>query len=110
MGVLAVLGTDLPGLVEVMSEHGFDLVGEVPVDRQQHHFEVQAERAVVQIGAADGADLIVDQHHLLVQEPRTITEHSHPCSNSLESKKAGGGIDDAMVGTRRHQDAHIHPT
>ncbi|MNR53819.1 hypothetical protein D3C85_1738950 [compost metagenome] len=90
-----------------MDEHGFDLIGEASVDCKQHHFEVQTERAVVQVGTANGTDLVVDEHHLLVQEPRTVTEHPNASAHRFEREQAGGGIDDAMVCARWQQDAYI---
>ncbi|MNP72156.1 hypothetical protein D3C76_1686510 [compost metagenome] len=43
-----------------------------------------------------------------MQEPRLIAKHTHPGAHRLEGEQAGGGVDDAVVRSRRNQDAHIH--
>ncbi|MNC70580.1 hypothetical protein D3C75_1214050 [compost metagenome] len=97
MSIAAVLRSNFPRLFKVIVQHVLDLVSEAAVDRQQGDFEVQAEGAVVQVGTANRADIVIHQHHLLMQEARLVAEHAHTRTYRFEGEKAGGGIDDAMV-------------
>ena len=97
MGVLGVFCSNFPRVFEVFVEHVLDLVSEAAIDCQQGNLEVQAERAVVQVGTPNRADVIIHQHHLLMQKPGLVTEHTYPRAHRFEGKQAGGGVDDAVV-------------
>ena len=93
-----------PRLPEILREHGFDLRGENMVDRQHHDFEVEPERTVVEIGAADRGGHVVDQDDLLMQESRPVAEDAHAGSNQIVRAKLRRLEHDVMVApARNHQ-------
>src|SRR3546814_6783088 len=65
-------GRDAAAEREVLAQHGLDSGRERSVRHHDRQLEVEAERAVVEIGGADGNDAIVHQQHLLVQEARLV--------------------------------------
>src|SRR3546814_19666679 len=65
-------GRDAAAEREVLAQHGLDSGRERSVRHHDRQLEVEAERAVVEIGGADGNDVIVHQKHLLVKEARLV--------------------------------------
>jgi hypothetical protein len=53
---------------EIGLEHPFHFSGERTVHNERSHFEVEAERTIVEVRRADRRKLVVDQRDLLVQE------------------------------------------
>ncbi len=56
----------LEGVREIRGQHVSHLVHEVGIGGEGGDFEIQAERAIVEVGGADGGEAFVDEHHFLV--------------------------------------------
>lgn len=67
---------DFEGVLEVVAQHGFHVAGEGAVHVERGDFEVEAERAAVQVHAADGGGVVVHQQHFLVHEAGLVAEHA----------------------------------
>ena len=59
--VVIVAGHDMPESGEVLQEHRFNFRGESAVNKQRRYFEIQTERAVIEIGGSYPNDPVVDQ-------------------------------------------------
>ena len=97
------------GFGKIGFEHLRDIVGEARVGGHDHQLEVQAERTVVQVGAAHGSGLVVDQHDLLMQEAGQVAVDLHARANRLIRIQRGGQEHHVVVRPRWDQDAHVHP-
>ena len=60
MGALVFVTADAGGFRKVGFEHVCNVAGEAVVGGHDHHLEVQAERAVVQVGTAHGGSVVVE--------------------------------------------------
>ena len=77
------------------------------VAEQQRDLEVQAEAAVVEIGAADDRQVVVAQQRLAVQHARAVFVDPHAGCEQLVEIRARREGDQPAVAELGHQQAHV---
>ena len=83
------------------------LIDEFLIRREPGDLEVQTERAVVEIGRADRGEPVVDEHHLLMQEPPLVAIEFHSIGNDLLVIGEGRQPDEQMVRAFGDEDPDI---
>ena len=94
---------------------GFELLLQVPLELggdggvAHHHrqLEVEPEAAVVEVGTADNADVVVGDERLGVQHARAVLVDLHAGMQQLIEVRARGLGDEPRIAHFRYQQAHV---
>ena len=77
---------------EVFFQHRFDLFREAVVEREDRDFEIQADRSRIEIGRADGGEIVVGQEYFLVQKTIRVTVDFDAAADGLGDKIETGEV------------------
>ena len=103
-----VFGMSPFALLEVAPQHlSSTCAANVAVVDQDGDLEIQPERAVVQIGRADGGQVVVDQDHLVVHESRLVAIDLDIRLLGFFQVRKRGQVDQQMVGVLGQHDADV---
>ena len=108
MGVIFIW-RDEASVGEILFEHVGDLFSEGGIVGEGGDFEVEGERAVIEISRADRGDIVVDEDDFLVHESFGVMVDFDSEGDSAREERHGGEFDHGVVDFFWFEDTDIDP-